>query len=184
MKPLHTPRLLAVNAWPNIDGRLREAAKDGRCSAGINATAIPAIVSGYGRWLSALAVLGLLDQNRNPGDRVTPSAVQAYIAELRRCGNNDKTIAARLSHLGSSLRIMAPHQSFTWLHPRKLLAEQIKPTAAPNKQWQDWPDVDQRLWEAGLQVGDILDGPNHASRPRPATLHSVVVGIPSHAGSS
>ena len=71
---------------------------------------------------------------------------------------------------------MAPHQSFTWLHPRKLLANQIKPTAAPNKLWQDWPDVDQRLWEAGLQVGDILKERKHASRLRPATLHSIVVG--------
>jgi len=176
MKPVHTPRLLAVDAWPDIDRRLWEAAQDGRCSAGINATALPAIASGYGRWLSALAVLELLDQNRNPGDRVTLGAVQAYIAELRRCGNSDKTIAARLSHLGSSLRIMAPHQSFTWLHPRKLLANQIKPTAAPNKLWQDWPDVDQRLWEAGLQVGDILKERKHASRLRPATLHSIVVG--------
>ena len=74
MKPVHTPRLLAVDAWPDIDRRLWEAAQDGRCSAGINATALPAIASGYGRWLSALAVLELLDQNRNPGDRVTLGA--------------------------------------------------------------------------------------------------------------
>ena len=176
MKPLHQPLLLPVDAWPDIDRRLWEAAQDGQHSAGINVAALPAIATGYGRWLSVLAVLGLLDQNPNPGDRVTPSAVQAYIVELRRCGNNDKTIGTRLSHLGSALRIMAPDRSFTWLHPRKLLAGPTKPTAAANQQWQDWPDVDQRLWETGLRVGDILDEPNHASRLRPATLNTIVVG--------
>jgi len=162
--------------WPDIDRRLWEAAQSGRSSAGIDATAFPAIASGYGRWLSVLTTLGLLDHTQSPAARVTPSAVEAFIAELRRSGNSDKTIGSRLSHLGSALRIMAPQISFTWLHPRKLLADQAKPAAAANEQWKDWPDGDQLLWEVGLQFGNILDQPNHASRLRPATLHSAVVG--------
>jgi site-specific recombinase XerD len=176
MTALELPRLLPVSTWPDIDRRLWEAAQNERGNAGINATAFPAIASGYGRWLSVLTAIGLLDQGQDPGDRVTPSAVQAFTAELRRCGNGDRTIAARLSHLGSALRIMAPQQSFTWLHPRKLLADQTKSVIAANEQWKDWPNGDQLLWEAGLKVGDILDQPNHASRLRPATLHSAVVG--------
>ena len=176
MTPLPLPLLLPVSMWPDIDRRLWEAAQNEGISVGIDATAFPAIASGYGRWLSVLTTIGLLDQGQDPGNRVTPSAVQAFIAELRRSGNGDRTIGTRLSHLGSALRIMAPQQSFTWLHPRKLLADQTKPVVAANEQWKDWPDGDQRLWEVGLRVGDILDQPNHASRLRPATVHSAVVG--------
>lgn len=176
MTSLELPRLLPVTMWPDVDRGLWEKAQQGRSSAGIDVTALPAIASGYGRWLSVLTILSLLDRTQSPGARVTPSAVEAFINELRRSGNSNKTIGTRLSHLGSALRIMAPKQNFTWLHPRKLLPAEPKPAAAPNEQWKDWLAIDQRLWEAGLQVGDILDKPNHASRLRPATLHSAVVG--------
>ena len=189
MKPLHQPRLLPVDAWPDIDRRLWEAAQDGQHSAGINVAALPAIASGYGRWLSVLAVLGLLDQNPNPGDRVTPSAVKAYIVELRRGGNNDKTIGTRPSHLGSALRIMASDRGFTWLHPRKLR----RSDQAPRRRK---PAMARLAGRRSAALGGRAAGRRHPGQAEPritaASCHTVldrdrlspVVGIPARAGPS
>jgi site-specific recombinase XerD len=168
-----------VEAWPEIDQRLWKEAGSRSYAAGLKPAALPAIAEGYGRWIAALARLGRLDGRLHPADRVTPDAVRAYLAALTAKGNKLSTINARLSQLGSALRILAPHHSFTWLHPRKLLRPQDAPTAERKRdanQWADWPPIDQQLWELGCQPGDLLDQPNHAARLRPASLHSVVVG--------
>jgi site-specific recombinase XerD len=172
-------RLLPVTAWPEIDRCLWEAAKDGQYVATLSPTALPLIAEGYGRWIAVLAAQGSFDKDRRPADRVTPEAVQTYIAELRKLGNQDTTIRARLSHLGSALRIMEPQRSFVWLHPRKLLRtddDQAKASKSADHQWKNWPPLDRQLWEAGLQVGDILEPRTYASKLRPATIHAIVVG--------
>lgn len=179
MKAPPTRRLLPVATWPEIDRRLWEAAASSRYVTDLSRAALPAIVEGYGRWISVLTTLGRLDESLRPRDRVTPDAVGAYLAELRAQGNSPRTITTRLSHLVSALRILEPQHSFTWLHPRQLLRTNDDLTATPKRgdaQWAGWPPIDRRLWELGCQTGDILDQPNHASRLRPATLQSIVVG--------
>lgn len=179
MTSSQAPRLLPVAAWPEIDRRLWEVAQHGEYGESLRPAALLLIAESYGRWISVLVARGCLDKDLHPADRVTLNAVQAYVAELRMVGNKSRTIAVRLSHLGSALRIMAPQSSFMWLHPRKLLRtddDQTKARKRADDQWKEWPALDRQLWEAGLQVGDILAKPNHASRLRPATIHSIVVG--------
>lgn len=170
---------LPLSAWPERDRCLWEAGLTGSYASSLRPGALPRIAQGYGRWISVLTALGRLDDGLHPADRVTPDAVQAVLAEMRAQGNGPRTLATRLSQLGSALRILAPDRSFTWLHPSKLLRDQDAPTPRRKrraKEWEDWPTIDQQLWEEGCRPRDILDTPNRASRLRPATLHSAAVG--------
>lgn len=171
-------RMVPVHAWPEIDRRLWAAAQGGEYATSLGPAALSQIVEGYGRWLAVLTELGRLEANQHPADRVTPAAVQDFIATLRAAGNKDRTVVARLCHLGASLRLLAPQRSFVWLHPRKLLrlGQPAKTAKSEADQRQDWPPQDQRLWQAGIETGDIMEAPNYAARVRPATLHSVLVG--------
>ncbi len=172
-------RLLPVAAWPDIDRRLWEAAKAGPYAATLNLGAMPVIAEGYGRWISVMKSQNRLDEDLHPADRVTPESVEAYIDGLLEAGNKRSTILARLSQLITALRMMAPSRSFTWLHPSKLLRaddHQARPAASDATQLRGWPAIDQQLWKAGLAVSDILDGPQYASRLRPGTLETIIVG--------
>jgi site-specific recombinase XerD len=171
--------MLPVDAWPEIDRRLWEVANDGEYVASLSQATVHVAAAAYGRWISVLTAMRRLDGDLRPADRVTLDAVRAYIAELRTAGNKNSTIVARLQGLGEALRIIEPQRSFTWLHPRKLLRmddDQATPRKTDQHQWMDWPALDQRLWESGLQAGDILEKPNYASRLRPATILSIVRG--------
>jgi integrase len=160
-----------IEAWPGIDRRLWEA---GRTSylATQKPTSIAEIVSGYGRWIWFLASRGDLDERTDPAGRVTSDLVQNYIHAMRGRGYKNTTIESRLLTLGGALRVLAPDRSFTWLHPWNLLRGQYR-RGRPLKNsdpTRDWPEIDRRIWTAGLQCGDILTGPNRAAHLRPATI--------------
>ena len=124
MTGLPSVRMLPLHAWPEIDRKLWGAAKDGSYATNLSRAALSTIADGYGRWLAVLIELGRLTIAQRPEDRVTLAAVQDFIARLRAAGNKEVTVVARLCHLGSALRILAPEHSFLWLHPRKLLIQQ------------------------------------------------------------
>lgn len=179
MTQLLVRRSLPVTAWPEVDRSLWDAAMDGAYAATLDPATLAPVAEGYGRWISVLMSKGNLIGNAHPADRVTPASVQAYIDALRRMGNKDLTIRARLSQLASALRIVAPQRSFTWLHPSKLLRDescQTQPTDDDRDQLRGWPAGDRRLWLAGLQAHDILAAPRYASQLRPETIHTIIVG--------
>jgi site-specific recombinase XerD len=137
---------------------------------------LDAIADGYGCWVGVLAELGRLECDVAPAERVTMEAIKNFIEVLRTRGNSVRTIRTRLSQLGLALRILAPQRSFTWMHPRKLLGLDKRPARYVQDQRAGWPGIDQEYWERALAPGDLLDEPNYASRIRPATLKSIVVG--------
>ena len=169
-------RIVPRTEWPETDRSLWAAGLAGPYAMGQTPAMLDAIADGHGCWISVLTELGLLDHDQHPADRVTANTVHRFVDMLRTRGNSIRTIHARLSQLGLALRILAPDRSFTWMHPRKLFRVGERPDKNPGDQWADWPAIDQQFWERALTPGDLLDEPNYASRIRPATLKSIVVG--------
>ena len=168
-----------MEAWPAIDRRLWRAGCLGAYGAGLNPATTAAIERGYGRWLSVLTDMGLLAGERHPAERLTPDAVRTNIRVLRDVGNTRGTIIGRIEHLRAAVRIMEPARSYAWLHPLKHLIDE-GPFPARGRPRKDplwgWPEIDQRLWHAGLQGGDILTGPRSAPRLQASTLEIVISG--------
>ena len=158
---------LPIEAWPEMDRRLWEAGRTSRYLASKKPNTIAGIVAGYGRWLGFLAACGALDERTDPAGRVTPDLVGNYITALRAGGCEDATIEGYLRPFGAALRVLAPDRSFTWLHPWNLLRGQYRRPLEKIEPTRDWPEIDRRMWTAGLQGGDILRGPNRAVHLRP-----------------
>ena len=161
---------LPLEAWPEIDRRLWEVGRTSAYLATKKPTSIAIIVSGYGRWIRFLASRGDLDERTDPAGRVTPDRVGNYIHALRACGYKDAAIEPYLRGLGAALRVLAPDRSFAWLHPWKLLRGQYRRLPEAIEPTRDWPEIDLRMWTAGLQGGDILTGPNRAVQLRLASI--------------
>lgn len=164
----HLP--LPIEAWPEIDQRLWEAGRTSGYLATKKATTIAGFVSGYGRWVGFLASRGEADERTDPAGRVTPDLVGHYIHALRAGGYEDATIEVYLRKLGAALRVLAPDRSFTWLHSWNLLRGQYRRPLEKTEPTQDWPEIDRRMWTAGLRGGDILTGPNRAVHLRPTSI--------------
>jgi hypothetical protein len=161
---------LPIEAWPEIDRRLWEAGRTSGYLATLKPTSIAGIVTRYGRWVWFLASRGDLDERTDPAGRVTSELVGNYIHALRACGYKNAAIEPYLRGLGAALRVLAPERSFTWLHPWNLLRGQYRRPLEVHEPTQDWPEIDRRMWTAGLQGGDILTGPHRAVRLRPASI--------------
>jgi hypothetical protein len=161
---------LPIEAWPEIDRRLWEAGRTSGYLATLKPISISAIAGGYGRWVGFLASLGDLDERTDPADRVTSDLVGNYISALRADGRENAMIKTCLGALGAAMRVMAPDRSFTWLHPWKLLRGQYRRPLEKKEPTRDWPEIDRRMWTAGLRGGDILTGPDRAVRLRPASI--------------
>jgi integrase len=161
-----------IEAWPEIDRRGWEAGRTSGYLATQKATSIAEMVSGYGRWIAFLAARGELDERTDAAGRVTPDLVRNYILAMRGRHYQNTTIETRLLTLGAALRVLAPDRSFTWLHPWNLLrghSRRGRPLEN-NDPTRHWPEIDRRIWTAGLQGGDILTGANRAVQLRPATI--------------
>ena len=174
-----TRRLLPMTAWPELDRKLWQAASKGTYFATLEPPYIQLVVESYGRWLSRLAESDNLDGDMPPADRVTSKSVQTYVESLRNLGNKHSTVVARLCHLKAALQILAPERNYTWLHPRKLLQAEAGTTLSVKvnqDQLRGWPPSDQRLWRAGLKVGNILMGPRYAANFQPATIETIASG--------
>ena len=179
MSPSLTLRPLPLTAWPELDRRLWQIASKGPYFASFTPAYIQDVANGYGRWLSLLAQYSGLDSETHPADRVTLVGVQTYLAALGAAGKKRSTIVAYLCYLRAALQIMVPERSHTWLHARKVFRAMVDaelPVENNQGELQGWPVGDQRLWQAGLQVDDILMGPQYASRLRAATVETIAAG--------
>jgi site-specific recombinase XerD len=111
---------LPIEQWPEADRvgwrkAIQDAGPFGRnstASAWAEATRA-GTVFGYGRWLGWASEKGFV-MNGPPADRVTPSRVQAYIADLRRI-NGDFTVLRRVQSLYDAIRVIEPDRNWHWL---------------------------------------------------------------------
>jgi integrase len=111
-----------LDEWPEPDQTFWRAAllpgdlcEDGGARAGYSHFSNRAVVAGYGRWLKWLERQELLDSGLNPGHRITPSRVRAYVADLEK-NNATQTLLNRLQELRAGAQIMAPQQNWSWIN--------------------------------------------------------------------
>ena len=114
-------RCWAIAEWPEADRHLWLAAltlgdilEPGGARAHYRPISNSKVAKGYGRWLAWLASVGALLPGDTPGQRITPSAVQAYVTALQAV-NRRQTLLARLQELYEVALVMAPEQDWQWL---------------------------------------------------------------------
>jgi integrase/recombinase XerD len=115
-------RCKALGEWPEPDRILWQAAlvsgdllDDGGSRAGRSEYSNRNAVNGYGRWLSWLDRQGLLEMTEAPADRITPTRVYAYIADLEK-HNAIQTLLNRLQELQAVAVVMDPDRDWSWLN--------------------------------------------------------------------
>jgi len=72
---------------------------------------------GYGRWINFISRSGY-DLAEDPADRVTPSRVRGYLAELRQQDLSIRTRCNRIAQLLSVMLAIAPERDWSWLKRR------------------------------------------------------------------
>lgn len=120
-------RLLKVHQWPKRDQELwqRATAKgdifdDTGVAALWRFPTLRRTREGYGRWLSFLISTGQMDEDMEPGLRITRDAVRDYVLVLQHQIQPWTTWSYVLS-LWVTARIMAPDEDWEWLY--RLLAK-------------------------------------------------------------
>ncbi len=71
-------------------------------------------IESYGRWLTYLALRGILDKSNRPEDRVRRDTVATFIDELSRA-RAPYTVLCRIEDLYSVMRAFAPDRDWIWL---------------------------------------------------------------------
>ena len=123
MEPvLHGNQVLRLPQWPALDRQLWQAGlaegdilEGETYAAGLRPATLRNSARGYGRWLGVLAQLDPPALHLPPADRVTPARMRLLLEALRRQGNTNNTIKARLWELRSALRAMLPARDFRWI---------------------------------------------------------------------
>jgi integrase/recombinase XerD len=118
-------RCLHVRDWPAIDQSLwnralteRDLEDDDRSpAAGWRAGSVQTNREGYGRWINYLVRSGA-DLAADPAERVTPSQVRRYLAELRDQELSIRTRCNRIAQLLSVILAIAPERDWSWLKRR------------------------------------------------------------------
>src|SRR4029077_7818832 len=118
-------RCLHVRDWPAADQSLwnralikRDLEDDSQSpAAGWRAGSIQTNREGYGRWINYITRSGY-DLSDDPADRVTPSRVRGYLAELRQQDLSIRPRCNRISQLLSVMLAIAPARDWSWLKRR------------------------------------------------------------------
>ncbi len=115
------------------------------------------VISCYGRWLTWLALNGLLHADSTPADRAAPANVARYVADLRGLNNGPYTVLGRIRDLHNALKAMIPGQDWGWI---LRIACRLRRTVEPvrNKRARLVP-IDQ-LFSYGLELMIEADGPS------------------------
>ena len=165
---------MELAVWPEADRLLWQMAKEPADlladAGGTRADHRPKSNSfaekGYGRWLTFLAGLNLLNGTESPADRMTRERVGEYVVHLRELGNKESTILARLEALGIVAKVLDPLRD--WSHINRVAARaHARNKASPNRSRRHSVES-QDLLGLGLEL--IQD----AGRPMPPLRSSVM----------
>lgn len=133
---------IAYEAWPQVDRQAWERAfapaeslfnDIGGAGERLSPAAITHIREAYSVWLSYLQRSGQFDPVVSPGERVTKSRLNGWIADLRSRGNAATTLHGRLTALHMAMLLMEPGRDMTFIvRPRgRSLRKALRP--APRK---------------------------------------------------
>jgi integrase/recombinase XerD len=118
-------RCLKVQAWPEDDRRLWEAAcrpsdvldpEPGGLRANHAIMSNRKAEKGYGRWLTFLQIAEPETLAEPPAARITQERVRRYVDGLLGLGNNTATVIARLRELGEVARVIGPDKSWRFIN--------------------------------------------------------------------
>ena len=114
-------RGLKLNEWPEADRLVWEAAcrpssllKKGGSASHLNSVSKADIARRYGLFLGFLKLNGLLDPDAPPAGQVTPTNVQAYMADLA-ARVSSVTAWNSIYKLRRAAQLIAPSVDFSWL---------------------------------------------------------------------
>jgi len=129
-------RCLPMAAWPEVDRLAWEMAccpgsllDEIRPAARWALSTRQSVAQSYGRWLTWLSTVDLLEGSPLPAERITRDNVTAYLAALEKTGCASSTIHMRILHLSRMIDVIAPSARPDWL--TRLLARlknAIRPT--------------------------------------------------------
>ena len=147
---------LPLAAWPEIDrvrwGRAyQERDELFPTVAGVrrwNATTWTMVEKGYGEWLRHLDHEGKLDGAADPGGRITPAAVRAYLEALRP-GRLDATVVIAIDCLAAAAPIVAPDRDWSWL---RHVAQHLRGGMTNRKEKQPRIVPIGRLYQLGFEL--------------------------------
>lgn len=115
-------RCKGLEEWPEPDRLLWQAAQvpsdfleDGGSRARHGEYANRNAIHSYGRWLAWLDRQELLEATSSPADRITPTRVGAYVADLEK-HNSTSTLLHRVSELREVALVMDPECDWRWLN--------------------------------------------------------------------
>ena len=154
---------LKLEAWPAADQQAWQVALQpgdeldvgGRASRWADSTR-ETTISCYGRWLAWLQRQGRLDHGLGPADHVTPADIARYVDDLLKV-NASTTTVARIRHLHSALRVMAPDRNWSWM----LAVESRLRRAATNaRDKRARLEPSSELFAYGVEVMEKADGPS------------------------
>lgn len=174
-----------LDEWPEPDQTLWRTAvqpgalfEDGGARAGYSHFSNREVVAGYGRWLKWLEGQGVLHGGISPSDRIIPSRVTAYVADLEK-DNASQTLMNRLQQLHAAAGVMAPHQDWSWINR---IASTIRARHRPARpKWRRWVPLSV-LFELGLNLIERAEGAPTAGRRailQRAILHrdGLIIGL-------
>jgi site-specific recombinase XerD len=123
------------------------------------------LVKGYGRWLGYLSLMGALDANQTPGDRITPAAVATYVDYLSRI-NSGYTILTRLQELHDMACVIDPAGAWSWI--RKFSAR-VRSSAKPARNKRARMVTSSELYGLGLTLMETAE--TETTKRRQATRY-------------
>ena len=113
-------RCLRLAEWPPVDRERWLAAlqpgdllEPGGSRAHFRPATNHKVSVGYGRWLAGLQHRGAFDAAAEPGSRITPAAVSAWLVEMQQV-NATLTLISRLEELYQAARVMDPSADWGW----------------------------------------------------------------------
>lgn len=169
--PRHTPferTAIPFAEWPAPDREAwRQAIAPGTAllDAGHGADWRPATreryLGAYGRWLRFLSLQAPLDPAIPSAQRVTPEAVDSYVAFLREAGLASRTVASYLEAVHNTLWAMQPESTWSWL---RQIVNRLKRDARPVRFDASRIHPIGKVYAAALEHCDEAE---RLKRPRP-----------------
>jgi integrase len=161
--------------WPATDRAAFEAARrsgsllddDGEATSWRPAT-VKSVLGANGRWLAYLNDHGGLDREAGPSDRMTVTAIRAYVVHLQaRCAS--VTVASYIAVLAMMVRAMAPARDWGRLNAVQVrLQRAAKPTRDKRSRIVSSADLQQLGFELMAQADAATAGEERGAMPGPA----------------
>ncbi|MFA5957685.1 tyrosine-type recombinase/integrase [Hyphomicrobium sp.] len=160
-------RALPISAWPAADRRSWIDAQsedddllaEHKPAAHLRPSSKELYARNYGIWLAWLKSEGLLDEDQQPEERVTPARLTDYLRAERGLGNGARTLENHAVSISRMFELLAPDEDWSWTQP---MIRKLKSTVKSVKNHSDLPSI-RELFEVGLAIMLKASEPEYGS---------------------